>query len=138
MPAKDRFHNAVKTALEKDGWTITDDPLHLKLGKKNLYVDLGAEKLLAAEKAGREIAVEIKSFVGQSLMNDVENALGQFELYKALMETAHPNRTLFLALDDEAFANVFADELGQLLSERFKIKVIVINYEREEIVEWKV
>ncbi|MFM2431796.1 MAG: fdxN element excision controlling factor protein [Cyanobacteriota bacterium] len=43
MPAKDLFHDAVKAALVKDGWTVTHDPLTLKVGKKDLFVDLGAE-----------------------------------------------------------------------------------------------
>ena len=50
MPARDRLHNAVKNALIRDGWTITHDPLRLTSGRRNLYVDLGAERLLAAEK----------------------------------------------------------------------------------------
>lgn len=49
MPAKDIYHDAVKNALIKDGWIITDDPLHLKWGQKDMYVDLGAKQLLAAE-----------------------------------------------------------------------------------------
>ena len=75
MPARDRYHNQVKQALIKDGWTITDDPLRLKWGKKDLYVDLGAEQLLTAEKGLHKIAVEVKSFVGQSEVDDLEKAL---------------------------------------------------------------
>ena len=59
MPAKDIYHNNVRTALEKDGWTITNDPLTLEIGERSLFVDLGAEKILAAEKQGRKIAVEV-------------------------------------------------------------------------------
>ena len=40
MPAKDIYHNTVKNALINDGWTITDDPLILSIGKKDLFVDL--------------------------------------------------------------------------------------------------
>ena len=50
MPAKDIYHNTVRTALEKDGWIITDDPFKLKWGLRELFVDLGAKKLLVAEK----------------------------------------------------------------------------------------
>lgn len=53
MPAYDRYHQAVRNALIKDGWTITDDPLALSVGKRTLYVDLGAEQILGAEKAAR-------------------------------------------------------------------------------------
>lgn len=66
MPAKDTFHDAVKNALIKDGWTITDDPLYLSFGGVDLYVDLGAEKLIAAQKDEQKIAVEIKSFMQTS------------------------------------------------------------------------
>lgn len=137
MPDKGKFHGAVKNALVNDGWTITHDPLHLKLGKKDLYVDLGAEKLMAAEKNGEKIAVEIKSFSGKSLIEDVEKALGQFQLYQATLENSEPDRILFLAVDEEAFANVFADELGLILLGRLRLKVVVIDIENEVIIEWK-
>jgi hypothetical protein len=78
MPAKDIYHEVVKNALIKDGWTITDDPLKLTIGSRSLYVDLGAEKLIAAQKDSQRIAVEIKSFISPSPINDLENALGQY------------------------------------------------------------
>jgi len=78
--AKDIYHDTVRTALEKDGWTITDDPLTLRVGLRDVFVDLGAQKLLAAEREGQKIAVEIKSFISQSLVKDWENALGQYIL----------------------------------------------------------
>lgn len=96
MPARDLFHDQVIHALIKDGWTITDDPLHIKWRKKNLYVDLGAERLLAAEKAERRIAVEIKSFIGKSDIADLEAALGQFVLYQTVLAKTSPERTLNL------------------------------------------
>lgn len=63
MPARDIFHDAVRTALEKDGWVITADPLILVVGIRSVFVDLGAEKLIAAERGTEKIAVEIKSFL---------------------------------------------------------------------------
>ncbi len=40
MPARDIYHNAVRNALIKDGWTITHDPLRLVWGGKDMFVDL--------------------------------------------------------------------------------------------------
>jgi len=74
MPARDIYHETVKKALIKDGWTITHDPLILRWGATDVYIDLGAEQLLAAEKEGRKIAVEIKSFLGKSNVDDLEKA----------------------------------------------------------------
>jgi hypothetical protein len=78
MPAKDLYHDTVRTALIKDGWTITDDPLILKIGQRSAFVYLGAEKLIAAERNSSKIAVEIKSFLSPSPIKDLENAWGQF------------------------------------------------------------
>ena len=60
--ARDKFHQEVRNALENEGWKITDDPLYLKVGKIPIHIDLGAEKLIGAEKAGEKIAVEVKTF----------------------------------------------------------------------------
>ena len=87
MPAKDIYHDTVRTALDKDGWTITHDPLRIRLARgKNLFVDLGAERLLAAEKGTEKIAVEIKSFIGTSEVEDLKNALGQYVLYEKIIK----------------------------------------------------
>lgn len=57
MSAKDKFHDVVKIALEKDGWQITDDPLSISVGGVDMLIDLGAERWLAAERQGEKIAV---------------------------------------------------------------------------------
>ncbi len=81
MPAKDIYHNSVKNALEKESWHITNDPFILRWGARDLYIDLGAQKLIAAEKSGHKIAVEVKSFISASPVADLEKALGQYILY---------------------------------------------------------
>jgi hypothetical protein len=57
MPQYDLYHDEVKNALSKDGWTITDDPYTLEYKGLRLYADLGAEKLLGAQKSEQKIAV---------------------------------------------------------------------------------
>lgn len=136
MPAKDTYHEIVKNALVKDGWTITHDPLKLKWGTKDMYVDLGAERLLAAEKGEQQIAVEIKSFVGLSEVNDLENAMGKYVVYHSVMTRTEPNRVLYLAVHQEAFSDVFEDPLGKLLLEDYGVKLIVFDSQKEEILKW--
>ena len=136
MPAKDLLHDCVKNALIKDGWKITDDPLRLKYKGRKLYVDLGAERILAAEKGTKKIAVEIKSFVGASEMNDLENALGQFIFYRAILSENEPDRELFLAVPDEIFRTVFQIEFHDLLTKNNLAKVFGVNEEKEEIIGW--
>ena len=86
MPAKDIYHNAVKSALVKDGWTITADPYRILYEDAELYADMAAERPIVAERSGQKIVVEIKSFVGRSLLYDFHNALGQYIVYRQLIE----------------------------------------------------
>ncbi len=137
MPAKDFYHDIVRNALIKDGWTITHDPYPLKLGKKDLFIDLGAEKILAAEKGNDKIAVDIKSFVGRSVINDTENALGQYLIYRKLLMRKEADRVLFLAIDKETLNDTFSDELRELLTEDFEVRLLVFDKTSEEILEWQ-
>jgi XisH protein len=132
MPAKDKYHDALRSALVKDGWTITDDPLRLVWGKRDFYVDLGAERIVAAEKAGKRIAVEVKSFLSNSQMHDLELALGQFLLYRSILEMQEPDRLLFLAVPDEP-AEILDEPIGQLLVGKHLIQALVFDPEKEEI-----
>ena len=73
--AKDIFHDAIKTALEKEGWRITHDPYAFELGEVSFRIDLGAERVIAAEKGNEKIAVEIKTFIAQSDTNSFHKAI---------------------------------------------------------------
>jgi hypothetical protein len=82
VAARDIFHDGVKRALKKAGWRITHDPLSLQIGGVEMYIDLGAEQLIAAEKDGEKIAVEIKSFVAVSAIHEFHLAIGQYRNYQ--------------------------------------------------------
>ena len=103
MPAHDLVHHSVKSALIKDGWTITHDPFVLLYGAERLFADLGAERPLAAERGEQRIVVEIKSFLGLSLIRDLEEAIGQYWLYSNVLEETAPDRKLYLAIRDIVF-----------------------------------
>jgi hypothetical protein len=136
MPAKDIYHDAVRNALIKDGWTITHDPLILKWGLKDLYVDLGAEQLVAAEKEGRKIAVEVKSFVSQSEVEDLETAVGQFVLYHDILSRTEPDRVLYLAVRAAVYTSIFEEPIGQVLLENQRVRLVVFDPQVEVIVKW--
>jgi hypothetical protein len=136
VPQRDTYHSAVKSALVKDGWTVTHDPFTLSFGVHNLYVDLGAERLLAAERAGERIAVEVKSFVGTSEVADLEQALGQYLVYRSLLQRKEPARRLVLAMPSEAFDSIFATDLGRAIEEDYAPAILVYDPEQEVIRQW--
>lgn len=136
MPAKDIYHNAVKNALLKDGWTITADPYSIKYEDAELYADLAAEKPIAAERHGQKIVVEIKSFVGRSLMYDFHSALGQYIVYRNLIQLTAPEYTLYLAIDDIVYKDFFQRKSVQVITKENQLLLIVVEMEKEKILQW--
>jgi XisH protein len=136
MAAKDKFHEAVKKGLEKDGWFITHDPLKVKYGEIKMQIDLGAQQLLAAIKGTEKIAIEIKSFLSLSFINDFYNALGQFLSYKIALELQEPDRKLYLAVPHETFDEFFVLDFTQTAIKRYDLKIIVYEPAKEEIIQW--
>jgi hypothetical protein len=136
MSARDLFHNAVKHGLQKESWTVTHDPLELELEEITFKIDLGAERLIAAEKAEEKIAVEIKSFVGASTVSDFHTALGQFLNYRIMLEANGSERLLYLAVPLETFETFFQTRFAQIVVQRHQLKLIVYDQLSEEIVRW--
>ena len=136
MPNKDRFHEAVRRALTKDGGKITHDPLFINFAQVEMYVDLGAEPLIAATKNDTEIAVEIKTFLGSSAINEFHTALGQYLNYQIALEDQQPGRVLYLAVPVETYESFFRLEFGQIAIRRHQLKLIVYAPDLEVIIQW--
>jgi hypothetical protein len=136
--AKDLFHDVVKTALIKDGWQITDDPFFVKVGGVEFFIDLGAEKLFAAERNGEKIAVEVKSFINTSSISDFHVAIGQFINYRVALKVADPERKLFLAVPNTAYKTFFQKEFPRMVIQEYQIELFVYDIKNEVIVSWKI
>ncbi len=136
MPAKDQYHDVVKHALIKAGWTITHDPLFLRSGGVAFHIDLGAERVLGAEKAGQKIAVEIKGFQGSSLINEFHEAAGQFGNYHIVLAENDPERMLYLAVPIDVYDTFFQLPFGQAAIRYHHLKLLVYRVASEEITLW--
>jgi len=136
MSAKDATHDAVRHALEKDGWTITQDPYYIKVGGFEMYIDLGAEEIVAAEREGQKIAVEIKSFLGASSISEFHTALGQFFNYRLALEEKDPERTLYLAVPLNTYDEFFTLQFIQKAVNRAALKLLIYNEQEEVISQW--
>ena len=129
MAAKDKFHELVKQALINEGWKITHDPLFIKEGGVYFKMDIGAEKLIIAEKGSRKIAVEIKSFRNPSPVHDMQEAVGKYEMYVLALELREPDRQLYLAIPEETHNKFFQRPFIKELLKRKKINLIYEEYE---------
>ena len=136
MPKKDLYHDTVKTALEKDGWTVTHDPLYLEWDDATYYPDLGAERIIAATKGTEKIAVEIKTFLGQVLQDEFYKALGQFDNYFFALSELEPDRQLVLAVPLAAYDVFFQKRYVQKIIQKKHIILLVYNHETQIIAKW--
>jgi hypothetical protein len=97
---------------------------------------LGAEKLLAAERDGRRIAVEIKSFRRASEVAEFHTAVGQFLNYRHVLGKRMAERTLYLAVPQGVFSGFFQEPDVQEIIETHRIRLLIYDPRREEVVQW--
>ncbi|NEO72026.1 XisH family protein [Moorena sp. SIO3H5] len=133
--AKDRFHNAVRTALEKENWVITADPYQLSVGEVDFEIDLAAE-LIAAERAGEKIAVEIKSFISRSLVSDFHTALGQCINYQFALNEVDGQRNLYLAIPETIYQSFFQRRFVRSVIDKTQINLLIYEQTQEVIRQW--
>ncbi len=136
MAARDLFHHVVKNALRKEGWQITHDPYALQADSFDLAIDLGAEKIIAAEQGETKIAVEIKSFLGPSKISEFYGALGQFITYRLALKKLELDRILYLAVPENLYDKFFATPLVQELIQQNTIYLITYDVDQENIAKW--
>lgn len=134
--ARDTYHDAVRRALEKEGWTITAEEYYFTTGDVAFAIDFFAEKILVAERNDERIAVEVKSFRSQSPMNKFHEAVGQYENYLLALEDEAPERVLFLAVPIFYWETFFQKPFIQKVIYRKKIRLVVYNHEEEIIEKW--
>lgn len=146
MPKRDEIHRTVKDALTKDGWEITDDPYVIAYGERFLFVDLGAEEadapkqligsIIGAERAGVQIAIEIKELRGQSVIVELEQAIGQYVLYRLLLKRVDPERSIYLAIPSSTYRELFTEPIGEVVIGDLPLRLVVVDLDKVEIERW--
>ena len=137
MPARNVHHSAVIQALQADGWTITHDPLLIPYGDRRLFVDLGAERAtLGAERGSERIAVEIASFLADSPVRDLQETVGQFVVYRAVLSQIEPDRRLYLAVSTGTYDSVLSEPVGELVAAEVHLRVLVFDSHERKVVRW--
>ena len=135
MSRRDTYHQIVKNALIREGWTITHDPYMFR-SDPELSTDLGAERTIAAERAGEKIAIEIKSFLYGSQVSEFEKTIGQYELYQWLLQDQEPDRELYVAVPTYAYDGILSKAVGQMAVKKLRMKLIVYTISEEGGLQW--
>ncbi|MBA3869637.1 MAG: fatty-acid synthase [Anaerolineae bacterium] len=133
MPAKDYYHDSVVNGLIKDGWTITNEQFPIRVAERRFWIDIRATK----SNGETIILVEVKRFYpGQSMVEALENALGQYMLYVAALKYVEENAQLILAIPLLAYNGIFSEPIGEVIRQTFNLKLAVFDPETEEIIQW--
>jgi XisH protein len=134
--ARDLFHENVKEALVKEGWLITNDPLSFKIGNVQVQIDLGAERLIAAERGSDKIAIEIKTFGNLSFVTSLYEAVGKYIIYRNVLSIREPERILYLAVPENIYSIYFGEQVIQKTMKEEKFKLVIYNQFTEIITQW--
>ena len=134
--ARDKFHYDVRASLENDGWTITHDPLYLKIGTIQVQIDLGAEKIIAAEKDGERIAVEIKTFGLTSFITALYEAVGKYLIYSEALQYYQSDRTLYLAMPTKVYKEFYEEPIVKNTFQKYDIKIILYKPFSNDKIQW--
>ena len=94
------------------------------------------DRSLAAERGSQKIAVEIKTFLRPSFVRELENALGQYILYRNLLSVTDPERELYLAVSDRIYNNFFQKKASQFIVNQNQILIVVVEIQSEVITQW--
>ena len=135
--ARDLFHNIVKEALIKEGWTITHDPFPLHSRKEGgLSTDIGAEKIILAENNLKRIAVEVKSFTHMSILHEFLKASGQYLSYSKIIKKNDPERLLYVAMPTFIYYRIIQYDWVVEVMEDLNMKTILYSTEKIIIEAW--
>lgn len=135
MAARDRIHDAVRNALRKDGWFITNDPYVLRYDDLTVLADLGAARISRSGEQDR-IVVEIKSFDARSDVREFETAIGQYMIYSVLLKGRMLPHKVFLAVDTKIYEEFFGRSAIQLVVQELKLSIVVVDLNSETVQSW--
>jgi hypothetical protein len=135
MPAYDQCHPQVVHALEREGWEVRRSPLFLDSGERTLFVELELVRK-TQDQDERIMVVEVKCFPPSSAeTTELYVSLGPYLVYRGLFAQNHIDADLYPAVPIHAYEGVFHD-LARSLLDALQIKLVVIDLDREVIVQW--
>jgi hypothetical protein len=136
MPRKDAYHDSVRTALENEGWTISQDPLQVVVDETTVFIDLGIEPTFFAQRQNEQIAIEIKTFRLQSSITSLYEALGKYFVYKTALRLVQSPYSLYLAVPFGIYNSFFQRRLVKEAMDEYHINLIVYNPHQNKIIKW--
>jgi hypothetical protein len=131
LPAKDSYHDTVKHALLKDGWTIDAEQVTFILANRQCIIDIQASK----SAQGEIVLVEVKGFE-RSPVEQLAIAICKLQIYRFVLSELGQDIPLWLAVPLLAYHGILTEQMGLAMREQSDIDLLVFSPEREEIIQW--
>lgn len=135
MPTLDSCHPQVVRALQNAGWIVAPVPAFIRAGERTVFIDILAERSGNGAEAS-VLLVEVKCFAdSKTTTTDLYTAIGQYLVYRAMLERASVTTPLYLAVPDHAYTELF-DTVIQEVVNTCKIRIVTVNLKTETISQW--
>ena len=60
----------------------------------------------------------------------------QYVLYRLLLNRIEPERTVYLAIPDRAYRELFTEPIGELVINDLPLRLLVVDIEQAEVKKW--
>jgi len=135
MPRPDNCQGQVSRSLIKDGWVVAHRPVFLTDRYRNdVYIDLDATHSSNGTQS-RQIVVEVKCFALPKDTAAFHRAIGQYIVYRGVIQRANLPATLYLAVPASTFDTYFNDLMLHVMTQNM-VKLMKVDMEQERIVQW--
>jgi hypothetical protein len=133
--ALDNCHKQVVNALIKAGWIVDTTAYFLEHDETVIYPDIRAH--LANGKTQDIIVVEVKCFSDKSAyQNEFYRAVGQYLFYRTIMILKQIPGKLYLSVPITVYESYFVTDSVAETIKSSQISLVIVDIEREEIVQW--
>lgn len=136
MPAYDVCHEQIVRALQKEGWRVDDRPQRLNYDERSIFIDVRATRSMNGSSQ-QILLIEIKCFIDRdSTTRELYTAIGQYIIYRALLNERNLNIPLYLAIPDDVYHDIFDSTVQRAIKDS-QIKLVIVNLESEVITLWR-
>lgn len=137
MAAIDICEPQIIHALEKAGWQISEKPFTLRLDDRTVFADFSVRRVKHDGQFEEVIVLEVKCFTHpKNDLPEFYTAIGQYEFYRATLKLVGIEFPLYLAIPETAFGRLNGDASVRQVIRSSNIHIVVVDTEREEIIQW--
>nr|WP_236117024.1 XisH family protein [Hassalia byssoidea] len=80
--------------------------------------------------------MRLKNFEVEKAIADLEQAIGQYVLYRLLLNRVDPEREIYLAISDITYDEIFNEPIGEVVISDLPMQLLVVDVEKIKVKLW--